>query len=52
MGKQNIFELLPLSLRAVLTATEEINQDLRITAIYGAKICDFQDIATINSAVA
>ena len=26
MGKQDIFELLPLSLRAVLTPTEEINE--------------------------
>ena len=26
MRKQNIFELLPLSLRAVLTPTEEINE--------------------------
>ena len=26
MGKQDIFQLLPLSLRAVLTATEEINE--------------------------
>ena len=27
-------------------------QDLRITAIYGVKKCNFQDIVTINSAVA
>ena len=26
MGKQDIFQLLPLSLRAVLTPTEEINE--------------------------
>ena len=29
-----------------------INQDLRSTAIYGAKNGHFQDIATIHSAVA
>ena len=29
-----------------------IHQDLRSTAIYGAKICNFQDIATTISAIA
>ena len=29
----------------------EINQDLRSTAIYGTKICNFQDIDTTISAI-
>jgi hypothetical protein len=35
-----------------LLITTSINQDLRSTAIYGAKNYHFQDIATIHSAVA